>query len=136
MILRRYGSSYQSVDMDFDAKALNEFAFRRNRQESIPADDFEASFGTVQRVELSESAEGPVQYEALQSMLDKVREGVEDVVARLEAGQVLVIDNEQGHDYPKPRQHTRNVIEEGENRLHFEYTMHPPLRVSVWQPAG
>lgn len=136
MIFRRYGASYQSVDMDFDAKALNEFAFHRNRQQSIPVHDFDPSYKTVETAELSESAEGSVQYEVLQSMLDKVRAGIEQILARLEPGQVLVIDNEQGHDYPKPRQHTSNVIEEGENRLHFEYTMHPPLRVSVRQPTG
>ena len=27
MILKRYGASYQSVDMNFDAKALNEVGF-------------------------------------------------------------------------------------------------------------
>ena len=136
MILRRYGTSYQSVDMDFDAKALNEFAFHRNRQRAIPVEEFEASYETRETTELSEGAEGPVQYETLQAMLDKVRAGVERLLAGLEAGEVLVIDNEQGHGYPKPRQHTKNVIEEGENRLHFEYTMHPPLRVSVRRPKG
>jgi hypothetical protein len=45
------------------------------------------------------------------------------------------VDNEQGHDYPKPRQVTKNVIEAGENRLFFEYTMAPPLRLSIRRPT-
>ena len=46
-------------------------------------------------------------------------------------GEFLVIENEQGHDYPKTRQQTSNVIVEGENKLHFDYTIAPALRVAV-----
>ena len=136
MIFRRFGTSYQSVDMDFDAKALNEFGFRRNREQSIPVEEFEGSYEVVETVEFLEEADGPVQYETLQAMLDKVQAGVEELAARAEEGGVLVVDNQQGHDYPKPRQHTKNVIEEGENRLYFEYTMAPPLRMSLMRPKG
>ena len=40
MILRRYGTSYQSVDLNFDSKALNEVGFRRNHERSIAVEDF------------------------------------------------------------------------------------------------
>ncbi len=44
MILRRYGSSYQSVDLNFDSKALNEVGFRRNHERSIAMEDFDGSY--------------------------------------------------------------------------------------------
>ena len=136
MILRRFGTSYQSVDMDFDAKALSEIAFRRNREHSLPVDEFESAYETIETVELSEEAEGAVQTETLQQMLDQLRDRVEEMRAGLADGQVLVVDNDKGHDYPKPRQITKNVIVEGENRLCFEYTMSPALRVSIRQRSG
>jgi hypothetical protein len=42
-----------------------------------------------------------------------------------------VVENDQGHDWPKTKQKTTNVIVEGENRLHFNYSVAPPLRISV-----
>ncbi len=136
MIFRRYGTTYQSVDMDFDARALNEIAFRRNREQSIPAEEFEASYEVVSTVELSETAEGSVQSETEQAMLDRLGARVRELLDALADREVLVVENEQGHDYPKPRQLTKNVVVVGENRLHFAYSMHPPLRVSVRRGQG
>lgn len=136
MIFRRYGTTYQSVVMDFDANALNEIAFRRDREQSIPAAEFDARYQVVETLELATDASGPVQSETEQRMLDDLGARVNEIVARLGSGEVLVVENEQGHDYPKPRQQTKNVVVEGENRLHFEYTMEPPLRVTVRRPAG
>ena len=90
----------------------------------------------VETLELATDASGPVQSETEQRMLDDLGARVNEIVARLGSGEVLVVENEQGHDYPKPRQQTKNVVVEGENRLHFEYTMEPPLRVTVRRPAG
>ncbi len=136
MIFRRYGTSYQSVDMDFDAKALNDVAFRRNRRQAIPVDDFESSYVTVETVELVAVAQGKVQYQTKQDLLDRLQAQVEELQGRLAEGGILVVENEQGHDYPKTRQQTKNVVEDGENRLYFDYSMAPPLRVSVRQPAS
>ena len=41
------------------------------------------------------------------------------------------MENEQGHDWPKTKQKTFNVIVEGENRLRFRYTLAPPIRITV-----
>jgi hypothetical protein len=120
MIFRRYGTSYQSVDLDFDAKALNEVGFRRNREQAVPVDEFEAKYRTT---------------ETEQAMLDRLRARIDEALAALTDGSVLVVENEQGHDWPKPRQVTKNVIEHGENKLHFDYTMAPPLRISVRRPT-
>lgn len=135
MIFRRYGTSFQSVDPDFDARALNEITFRRNREHSVPVEEFEASYRTVATHELAESAEGPVQSETEQAMLDLLEARIRELVDGLGDGQVLVVENEQGHDYPKPRQQTKNVVEDGENRLHFEYTMAPALRITLRERA-
>ena len=52
MIFRRYGSTYQSVDVNFDALALNEIGFRRNREESVSLEVFDEGFQKIQRHEL------------------------------------------------------------------------------------
>ena len=135
MIFRRYGTSYQSVDMEFAAKALNEIGFRRNRETAIPVDDFDGHYASIETVELQTEAEGEVQNETEQLLLDRLQAEVEAVIARLPEGGVLVVENESGHDYPKTKQETKNVVERGENRLHFVYKMAPPLRVTLYRPA-
>jgi hypothetical protein len=49
---------------------------------------------------------------------------------------VLVVENDQGNDWPKTKQQTKNVIVGGENKLHFTCTMGPPLRATVWRRRG
>jgi len=134
MIYRRYGTSLQSVDLNFDSKALNEIGFRRNRESSIPADDFEGRYDLVETVELVTEAEGDVQDHTEQQLLDRLEGRIGEVVGRLGDGQIVVVENEQGHDYPKTKQQTSNVVVEGENRLRFTYTVAPPLRLGVYAP--
>jgi hypothetical protein len=136
MLCRKYGTSYQSVDIDFDAKALNDIGFRRNRELSVPEAEFPDLYAKVDSVELQTEADGPVQYETKQVLLDRLRAKVEELLTRLPEGGVLVVENESGHDYPKTRQLTKNAIEDGENRLHFEYTMEPPLRLTLFRPRA
>lgn len=136
MIYRKYGTSYQTVDPAFDSKALNEVTFRRNREDAIPTDAFESEWTRLAVHELVADAEGDVQDETEQLLLDRLEERLRDVVAGLGDGQVAVVENEQGHDYPKTRQKISNVVEEGENRLRFAYTVSPPLRVAVYARKG
>ena len=131
MIFRRYGTSFQSVDLNFDSKALNEIGFRRNHEESIPVDGFEAANPKLSTHELVAEAAGDVQDHTEQVLLDRLQEKVEALQAGLGDGEFLVVENEQGHDYPKTRQQTSNVIVEGENKLHFEYSLSPALRIAV-----
>ncbi|MGD2046872.1 MAG: hypothetical protein PVJ80_10420 [Gemmatimonadota bacterium] len=131
MIFRRYGTAYQSVDLNFDSLALNEIAFRRNREESIPVEGFAESFETVAEHEIVAEAAGDVQDETETALLEKLEARVEELSAGLEDNEILVVENEQGHDWPKTKQKTSNVIVQGENRLHFQYTVAPPLRISV-----
>ena len=135
MILRRYGTSYQSVDLNFDSKALNEVAFRRNRNHSVAVKDFDDSYVLVATHELEAEAEGDVQDHTEQLLLDRLEEQVEALRSGLGDGEVLVVANERGHDYPKTRQQAANVIVQGENRLHFTYTIAPLLRIAVYRPG-
>ena len=134
MIFKQYGTSFQSVDTNFDGKAMSEIGFRRNRERELSADELASDFVKTDTVELATEAEGPVQTEAEQLMLDRLDERVASMASELPEGGILVVENESGHDSPKPRQDIRNVIVEGENRLFFHYTMSPPLRVGVYSP--
>ena len=136
MILRRYGTSYQSVDLNFDSKALNEIGFRRNHEHSIAVEDFDGSYALGVTHEVQAEAEGDVQDHTEQHLLDRLQEQIEALIRELGDGEVLVVKNGQGHDYPKTRQQTANVIVEGENRLHFTYTIAPLLRIAVYRPSG
>lgn len=135
MIYRRYGSIFQSVDTDFDAKALNEIGFRRNREASFPAEEIDDRYTPIETVELEAEAEGHVQTETEELLLDRLEAQLEELRTRLPEGGILVVENVSGHDYPKVRQKMRKVVERGENRLHFAYTMSPPLRVTLYRPA-
>jgi hypothetical protein len=135
MIFRRYGNAYQSVELNFDSKALNEIGFRRDRVDSIAVEDFE-TFTKVGTHELLAEAEGSVQDETERVMLDRLAEQLLALDRGLGAGELLVIDNDQGNDWPKTQQKTSNVIVQGENKLYFHYTMGPALRATVWRRQG
>lgn len=135
MIFRRYGTTFQSVDMDFAAEALNEIGFRRNREESIPVDDFGSRYEPMETLELTASAEGSVQNDTEQALLDELAAKVREQLDRLPDGGILVVENENGRDYPRTHQETKNVVERGENKLRFEYTVDPPLRVALYRPT-
>lgn len=134
MIFRRYGTSYHSVELNFDSKALNEIAFRRDHEASIPAGELEESYETLARHELDAEAEGDVQDQTEQLLLDRLAARIRELVSALGDSDVLVVENEAGGDWPKTRQRTTNVVVEGENRLRFHYSVAPPLRVSVRRP--
>ena len=44
MILRRYGKTFESVELNFDSKALNEIGFRRDREQSFDAEEFGSTY--------------------------------------------------------------------------------------------
>ena len=133
MIFRQYGISFQSVDLNFDSRALNEVSFRRNPQRSIGSDDFRSAYELVEIHEIFAEAEGDVQDYTEQQLLDKLENEVDALSNSLGEGEALVIENEQGRDYPKTKQQTSNVILDGENRLHFFYTIAPPLRIARYR---
>jgi hypothetical protein len=133
MIFKRYGTTLQSVMTNFDSKALTEIGFRRDRVETMASTDFEAAFEHVTTHELSADAEGDVQDETEQILLDRLEEQLRELLGSLGEGEVLVVENAEARDWPKTRQRTRNVLVAGENRLHFTYGIAPPLRIGVYR---
>lgn len=136
MLLRRYGTALHSVLTDFDPRAMTEVRFRRDREHSIPADEFDGEYEKLREAELSAESEGAVQTEAEQEVLDRLEAALTEVLDGLGEGEVAVVESEQGTDYPKLRERKEGVIIKGENRLHFHWWVDPPLRVGVYRPTG
>lgn len=133
MLLRRYGTRYQSVELNFDSNALNEVAFRRDHRVTHAADDFDEAYALVGEHALEAEADGSVHTEVETAALDDLEAQVMALLAGLGDGEVAVVESEPGVDYPKTRQDTRNVVVEGENRLHFTVHVSPPLRIGVYR---
>ena len=133
MIVKRYGATVQSVDPNFESTALNEIGFRRDREWSLPVEEFDGGYEQLMVHELSAEAEGPVQDHTEQLLLDRLEGRLLELEAGLEGGCVLMVENGDGHDYPKTRQQTHNVIVEGENKLPFVYSIAPTLRIGVYR---
>ena len=131
MILRRYGTSVQSVDLNFDSRALSEIGFRRNKEHSEPVDAFMVRCERVSGHDFSGQADGSVQSEVERRLLKDMESEILRIHGGLGLDEVLLIESEQGIDYPKTR--TRTVIVDGENRLRFTASVHPPLRVGVYR---
>lgn len=133
MILKRYGTSYQSVEPNFESKALNEIGFRRDRALAVPVAEFDAGYDKTASHELVAEAEGEVQDHTEQLLLDRLLARLEELHGALGEEEVLVVENGDGSDWPKTRQSIKNVVVGGENRLHFAYAMAPALRVGVYR---
>jgi hypothetical protein len=136
MILRKYGNRVQSVEPNFDARAMNEIGFQKDGAVSLSWEDFEQKYRRVSAHELKASADGWVQQEAEEKVLSELRGQLEQLRSGLSAGQVLVVESEAGKDYPKTREKQKTVVVGMENRLHFERTVDPPLKVAVYQEAA
>ena len=136
MILRRYGNSVQSVVLNFDSRALTEIGFRRDHGISHPAEEFFASHERVHSHELAVTAEGYVQDEVEQLLLEDLEGRVLRLEQELSEDEFLLVESEQGVDYPKTRTVQKTVVREGENRLHFTITVHPPLRMGAYRKVG
>ncbi len=135
MILRKYGTTVQSVELNFDAKALNEIGFRRDRATSMDTEAFEAEWERQEEREFAPRAEGLVQHEVEQALLDEMESEIRAWMADLQEGEALYVESDAA-DYPKTRHDTRTIVEAGENRLYFSAWVEPPLRMSRVRKAG
>ena len=133
MILRRYGTSMQSVELNFDSKAMTEIGFRRDQTLSIPIESFEQTYRRVEAHDLTAETQGYVQDVAERGVLKSLEQSIRALVAKLGEGAVLVIESEQGVDYPKTRTEQKTVVQGGENKLFFTVRVHPPLRVAQYR---
>jgi hypothetical protein len=136
MLLRRLGSTFHSVTPTFDSRALSEISFRKNGTYSVPAEEFEQLYRKVSEEAIGGEAEGSVQSAVEDELLRRLEADVADRLSRLPDDEVLVVENEQGVDYPKVRDKKRGTIVQGENRLHFEWRIDPPLRLGHYRRAG
>lgn len=136
MLLRRYGTTIQTVEPDFDPRALTEIGFRRDRKHSFSAEEFEAGFEKQGELEIAAESHAAVQMEAEQELLDRVRGRLDAAIDELAEGHVLLVESEAGNDWPKTREKRENVIVEGENRFHFHWWVEPPLRVGIYRPRA
>lgn len=133
MILKRYGTALHSVELNFDANALTEIGFRRDREHSVPVEEFRDAWTQVEEYALDGAEEGWVQTEVEKKMLDHLVADIEEILAGMEAGEVLLVESEQGIDYPKARGSHKVVVEGGENRKFFRSWVEPPLRMGRYR---
>jgi hypothetical protein len=133
MILRRYGTSFQSVETNFDSKAFTEIGFRRDHAYSVPTDEFLDGHERVSEHLLEAESEGDVQDEVESEMLRLLLAQLEKLHGDLAEDEFVVVESEQGQDYPKTRTRQKNVIVDGDNRLHFFSSVSPPLKVAVFK---
>lgn len=136
MILKRYGTSFHSVESNFNSRALTEIAFRRDRRFSLPVEEFEASYEKVDEHALVGETEGDVQDDAEEALLKTLETALGEVHAALADDQILVLESKEGEDYPKTRNSKKNVVVDSENRLYFYCKVDPPLRMGVYRKTG
>lgn len=136
MILKQYGTTYQSVETNFNPRALTEIAFRRDRAFSIPTEEFESGYEKVDEHALTAEAEGKVHDAAEEDLLKVLEENLKTLLEGLGEGEVLVVESAEGDDYPKTRDKKQNVVVDGENRLYFYWRVDPPLRMGVYRKKG
>ena len=136
MILRRYGKNIESVEVDFDARAMTEIGFRRDRAFSIPTDEFESTYERVDGAELTTTASGDVQDEAEKQVLDALLSELRAFEAASGDGEVVLVESQQGVDYPKTREERTNVIVDGTNQFQFTWHIDPPLKVGRYRKNG
>jgi UDP-N-acetyl-D-mannosaminuronate dehydrogenase len=133
MILRKYGKSYHSVTPNFDSRAMTEIGFQKSGEHSVETGEFEAAYERVEGHELTAVAQGAVQDQVEKEMLESLRQQLLKLEDGLGDGSVVVIESEQGKDYPKTREKTTTTVVGNENKLQFERYIEPPLRVAVYR---
>ncbi|HEX6307441.1 MAG TPA: hypothetical protein VFZ69_04585 [Longimicrobiales bacterium] len=132
MIAKRYGTKIQSVKPNFDARAMNEVGFQRDNEWSEPTEEFFEHYEKLETHELTAAAEGDVQGTAEEKLLQSLESQLRAVESAAGDG-VLLIESEQGVDYPKTRHTQTTQVVGSENRLYFRFTVEPPLRVAVYR---
>ncbi|CAN5783049.1 hypothetical protein BH23GEM10_BH23GEM10_13150 [soil metagenome] len=132
MIAKAYGATLHSVEPNFDSRAMNEVGFRRDNEWSMALDEFLAAHDKMETHELTAATEGDVQGEAEAALLSSLQDQLMATVDAAGDG-VVVIESEQGVEYPKTRHTQTTQVVGGANRLYFRFTIEPPLRVSVYR---
>lgn len=135
MIARRYGKQLHSVEPDFNAVAMNEIAFRRDHDWSLDAGDLDAGYEKIDDHEIVASREGDIQSDVETALLQTLLADVRAIEAAAGEHDLVIVENEQT-DYPKLRSTQKTIVVGFENRLHFTYTVAPPIRIGVYRKRG
>lgn len=133
MIARRFGNRVHQVTPDFDARAMTEISFRRGNALEESAEEFLADRERVEEHRLVATASGEVQNEVEESMLRDLKAQLDALAKQLPEGDVLLVENETGNNYPKTHMKQRTLVVEGANRLHFQGEIDPPLIVGQYR---
>lgn len=136
MILRRYGNNINSVTPNFDSRAMTEIGFTRSGELTLPANEFAESYERVDGRELSAESSGEVQGDVEDRVLHELQSQLEQLDRELGDGHVLLIENVTGQDQAKTRGAQSTRVVEGANRLNFQYSIDPPLRVGIYRRKG
>jgi hypothetical protein len=127
MIIRRYGTRFHTVSLNFDPAAMTEVGFRRVGGREWDAEEFLAEYEIIREEALMAEGTDVVQEAAERIMLNNLKENVNALVEGLEEGQLLSIESKTGVDYPRTR-YDRPTKGDRE----FTYTLDKPLRVGIW----
>jgi hypothetical protein len=112
---------------------MTEIGFQKTGEEPLEVSEFEGAHERVEGRELTAVAEGAVQDQVEKDMLASLQKQLLDLEESLDGSSVVVIESEQGKDYPKTREKTTTTVVGNENKLHFQRYIEPPLRVAVYR---
>lgn len=136
MIVRRMGRNFTSVEPAFDARAFNALTFAPTDAFSCDPEELEARYERIEGREFTGRAEGRVQLEVEEVLLQDLAAQLAAADAALEAGELLVMENQPGVDFPRLHERTETIVEAGENRFRFAWWVDPPLRFGVYRPRA
>lgn len=136
MIFRRYGKSIVGVTPNFDARALTEISFTRTGDEAVTAEEFEERYRRSDGRELTARSEGEIQGEAEVEVLRDLQLQLEALDREAGDRAVLLVENQPGHDQAKTRCAQTTKVVGVSNRLHFEFSIDPPLKIGIYVERG
>lgn len=136
MIARRFGSRIHQVTPNFDARAMTEISFLRGNALDDSAEEFLAGHERMEEHQLAATAQGEVQNDVEEAMLRDLQAQLEALADASQEGDVLLIENEPGKNYPKTHIRQRTLVIDGANRLQFDAEIDPPLLVARYRSRG
>ena len=136
MLLRRFGNRMHQVTPHFDARAMTEISFMRGSALDDGAEEWLEAHERIDEHLLTAQAAGDVQNEAEEALLQQLSSQLDQLMAQLGDGEVLLVENEAGNNYPKTRLRQKTLVVDGSNRLHFDAEIDPPLIVGRYRRRG
>jgi hypothetical protein len=112
---------------------MTEVGFQKSGEQSVPTAEFDQQYELAATRELTASAEGDVQDRVEKELLESLRTQLVELERSAGDKSVLVIASEAGKDYPKSREKQTMKVVGHDNKLHFQRSIEPPLRVAVYR---